>query len=58
MADASKRRVKSVPLSNSADVICSIDIDGKFVAVSPASMTMFGFSPDELMGAFHRFEYS
>ncbi len=52
MADAlteASRKERAV-IENSADVICSIDIDGKFVAVSPASMTMFGFSPDELMG--------
>lgn len=52
MADAlteASRKERAV-IENSADVICSIDIDGKFVAVSPASMSMFGFSPDELMG--------
>lgn len=52
MADAlteATRKERAV-IENSADVICSIDIDGKFVAVSPASTTMFGFAPDELMG--------
>lgn len=52
MADAlteATRKERAV-IENSADVICSIDIDGKFVAVSPASSTMFGFAPDELMG--------
>lgn len=52
MADAlmeASRKERAV-IENSADVICSIDIDGKFVTVSPASLSTFGFQPDELTG--------
>lgn len=37
-------------VENAADVICSIDADGKFVAVSPASESTFGYKEDELTG--------
>jgi PAS domain S-box-containing protein len=37
-------------IENAVDVICSIDIDGKFVAVSPSSFNTWGYYPDELMG--------
>jgi len=52
MADAlneATRKERAV-IENSADVICSIDMDGKFVAVSPACKAIWGFRPDELMG--------
>lgn len=32
------------------DVICSLDGDGRFVAVSPAAIRLWGFAPDELAG--------
>lgn len=52
MAEAlneASRKERAV-IENSADVICSIDVDGKFVAVSPACNTIWGYRPDELMG--------
>ncbi|MBS2002332.1 MAG: CHASE3 domain-containing protein, partial [Cyanobacteria bacterium SZAS LIN-5] len=44
MAEAlneASRKERAV-IENSADVICSIDVDGKFVAVSPACNTIWG----------------
>jgi PAS domain S-box-containing protein len=43
------RREKAL-LHNSLDVICSIDGNGRFVEVSPASYQVLGYLPDELMG--------
>jgi PAS domain S-box-containing protein len=43
-------RKERAVIENAADVICSVDADGKFVAVSPASEAIWGFAPDELMG--------
>lgn len=44
-------RKERAVIENVADVICSIDADGKFVAVSPASEATWGFKPDELTGS-------
>jgi PAS domain S-box-containing protein len=52
MADAlteASRKERAI-IENAADVICSVDVDGKFVAVSPACMQVWGYRPDELMG--------
>lgn len=38
-------------LQNAADVICSIDVDGKFSAINPAVEKMLGYEPSELVGA-------
>jgi PAS domain S-box-containing protein len=38
-------------LQNAADVICSIDVDGKFSAINPAVEKMLGYEPSELLGA-------
>lgn len=40
-------------IENALDVICSIDENGKFTAVSPASVQVWGYQPEELIG--HRF---
>ncbi len=32
------------------DVICSLDGDGRFIAVSPAAIRLWGFAPEELEG--------
>lgn len=40
-------------IENALDVICSIDDNGKFTAVSPASVQVWGYQPEELVG--HRF---
>ncbi|MBX9686676.1 MAG: PAS domain S-box protein [Candidatus Obscuribacterales bacterium] len=37
-------------IENALDVICSIDENGKFTAVSPASVQVFGYQPEELIG--------
>ncbi|HEY9715426.1 MAG TPA: PAS domain S-box protein, partial [Chroococcales cyanobacterium] len=52
MADAlteASRKERAV-IENAADVICSIDVDGKFVAVNPSCFNIWGYRPDELMG--------
>jgi len=48
LAEASRKERAIV--ENAADVICSIDIDGKFVAVNPACEATWGYLPDELTG--------
>jgi PAS domain S-box-containing protein len=37
-------------MDNSQDVICTIDESGRFVTINEASETMWGFSPDDLIG--------
>ncbi|MEY2511784.1 MAG: hypothetical protein QOE26_2547 [Verrucomicrobiota bacterium] len=37
-------------MDNSQDVICTIDESGRFVTINEASETMWGFSPNELIG--------
>ncbi len=37
-------------MDNVAEVICSFDLTGRFTAVSPASLGVFGFRPSELVG--------
>jgi PAS domain S-box-containing protein len=37
-------------VSNAADVICSLDADLNFVAVNPASLKVWDYSPSELIG--------
>ncbi len=37
-------------VENAADVICSINSEGKFAAVSPACKELWGYTPDELVG--------
>lgn len=37
-------------VDNAADVICSIDSDGRFSAVNPAAARVWGFQPQELLG--------
>ena len=52
MADAlteAARKERAV-IDNAVDVICSIDMDGKFVAVNPACYENWGYSQDELLG--------
>ncbi len=38
-------------LLNAADVICSIDADGKFSAINPAVTKVLGYVPEEMVGA-------
>ena len=37
-------------LNSSLDVICSVDQEGRFVSVSDAAETVWGYKPDELKG--------
>jgi PAS domain S-box-containing protein len=44
-------RKQKALIDNARDVICSLNPKGKFVAISNASTTVFGFAPEELAGA-------
>lgn len=48
LAEASRK--ERAVIENAVDVICSIDADGKFLAVSPASAKLWGYAPAELIG--------
>jgi len=37
-------------IENALDVICTIDKEGKFVSVNPASLKVWGYQPEELIG--------
>jgi PAS domain S-box-containing protein len=37
-------------MDNSLDVICTIDDAGRFMSVNPASVELWGYTPDELIG--------
>ncbi|MGH9547766.1 MAG: PAS domain S-box protein, partial [Terriglobales bacterium] len=43
------RKERSI-LDNAVDVICSINSDGRFKAVNPASLAVWGYSPEDLIG--------
>ncbi len=43
-------RKQRAAFENAVDVICSIDTDGRFAAVNPASQSVWGLSPDDLLG--------
>ncbi len=52
MADAlavAARKERAI-IENARDVICSIDFEGRFVKVSPASRQVLGFTPEQLIG--------
>ena len=52
MADAlieASRKERAI-VENAVDVICSIDVDGKFVQVSHACFSVWAYKPEELMG--------
>jgi PAS domain S-box-containing protein len=44
-------RKESAIIENAVDVICSLDARGTFVAVSPASKKVFGYTPAEMIGS-------
>lgn len=48
LADAARK--ERAVIENALDVICSLDADGRFSAVSPASVEVWGYSPQELIG--------
>lgn len=43
-------RKQRAAFENAVDVICSIDKDGRFAAVNPASITVWGLPPEDLLG--------
>lgn len=43
-------RKQRAAFENAVDVICSIDTDGRFAAVNPASQIVWGLAPDDLLG--------
>jgi PAS domain S-box-containing protein len=45
------QRKERALIDNAVDVICSIDTNGRFSAISPACEKVFGFSEQELVGA-------
>jgi PAS domain S-box-containing protein len=47
---AEAARKERAVIENAVDVICSIDAEGKFAAVSPASLKLWGYKPEELIG--------
>jgi PAS domain S-box-containing protein len=45
-------------LKLSADLICTVDINGRFLAVSDASFLILGYTPEEMTGKYyHNFVY-
>ncbi len=50
VALAEAARKERAVIENAVDVICSIDPAGKFTAVSPASLKLWGYAPEELVG--------
>ncbi len=49
---AAARKERAI-VENALDVICSLDASGLFTALSPASLRLFGFAPEELIGQSH-----
>ncbi len=47
---AEATRKERAILDNAVDVICSINSEGKFTAVNPASSQVWGIAPDKLIG--------
>jgi PAS domain S-box-containing protein len=47
---AEATRKERAILDNAVDVICSISSDGRFKAVNPASLAVWGYSPEDLIG--------
>jgi PAS domain S-box-containing protein len=46
--EAAKR--ERAMIKNALDVICTIDAEGRFTSVSPASLNVWGYEPAELIG--------
>lgn len=47
---AESTRKQRAVIENAMDVICSVYQDGKFAAVNPAAVKVWGYNPDELLG--------
>jgi PAS domain S-box-containing protein len=37
-------------IENATDIICSLDASGEFVNINPASLTVWGYKPEEIIG--------
>jgi two-component system sensor histidine kinase/response regulator len=48
LAEAARR--ERAMIENALDVICTVDAEGRFVSVSPASLKVWGYRPEELVG--------
>lgn len=46
--DASQR--EQAFIRNARDVICSIDIEERFVSINPAALAVWGYTPEDLIG--------
>ncbi len=49
LSDATRQ--ERAVVDNAADVICSIDAEGKIASINPACLRVWGYSPDELRGS-------
>ncbi|MBS1992341.1 MAG: PAS domain S-box protein [Cyanobacteria bacterium SZAS LIN-2] len=38
-------------LENAADVICTIDDEGRFITANPATLKLWGYTPEDLLGS-------
>lgn len=47
---AEATRKERAILDNAVDVICSINSEGRFAAVNPASKSVWGYAPEDLLG--------
>lgn len=47
---AETRRNERAVLENASDIICTIDSTGRFSSINPASLTIWGYSQDDLRG--------
>ena len=48
LSEAAKR--ERATIENALDVICTIDVEGRFTSVNPACFRMWGYHPEELLG--------
>jgi len=48
LAEAVRR--ERAMIKNALDVICTIDAEGRFVSVNPASLKVWGYPPEEMIG--------
>ena len=48
LEEAAKR--ERAMIANALDVICTIDVEGRFISVNPACLKIWGYLPEELIG--------
>ncbi|HZH33684.1 MAG TPA: response regulator, partial [Pyrinomonadaceae bacterium] len=51
LAEAAKR--ERAMIENALDVICTVNAEGRFVTVNPASFKIWGYQPKELIGTLY-----